>query len=651
MFSPISGSIDNVWCASETMNAFTKFTKAVRDLGVSKLWLYGVYQAKLRSGFYRWVLPSRRDPFDGMPSLPPLVQFPQISQTQVDQVLAEADEVRRGYVQLFGGKITPLDLNEGASSKHWSILENSPFDGDIKTIWEPARFGWALTLARAYAFSRNPVYAQDFWDKTLYFLSAHPPNLGRQWQSAQEVAIRLMVLLFCDRVFAEATPSLKENRRRLWQAIAEHADRISKTLVYARAQNNNHLLAEAAGLFAASLYLSSHPNAKHWFFLGWIWLNEGLKKQINEHGTYVQQSTNYHRVMLQIALYADYVRREDGANDWPLETQARLAEAVRWLWALTDPKTGKAPNLGANDGAYLFPLTQAPFDDFRPVISAAARAFLGGNVYQQPDLTEMGDWFNLPSNLLPDCSQPQTRDMLRLDTASGRAFLRAAHFFDRPSHADQLHVDLWWSGVNIAADAGTYQYNAPLPWDNALAGAKVHNTLTIDSQDQMTRGGRFLWLDWAQAKILKREFREDGQLITVSAEHDGYKKLGVTHQRSLSVLENGWKVTDLVLPLQGAKVQSHNVNLVWLLPGWEWSFDSSDTLLFSGPKFRFTVKITGVDQFHLIREGQRVFGSITALPTWGWYSPTYLVKKPALTLVCTKNGELPIEIMTTLNVH
>jgi hypothetical protein len=213
------------------MNVIKNRLKAVRDLGPSKLSLYVQYQAGLRSGHYRRVLPSRRDDFEGQPGLPPYPHFPEVSLAQQDLVLAEADEVRRGRVRLFGGDLVPLNLDAGASSQHWTVLEKTPPAEDIKLIWEPARFGWAITLARAYAFSGDPLYARDFWDKTLHFLSAHPPNLGRHWQSAQEVAIRLMVLIFCDRVLAAAPSSLWENRRRLWQAAAEHAARIPPTPV------------------------------------------------------------------------------------------------------------------------------------------------------------------------------------------------------------------------------------------------------------------------------------------------------------------------------------------------------------------------------------------------------------------------------------
>jgi len=32
----------------------------------------------------------------------------------------------------------------------------------------------------------------------------------------------------------------------------------------------------------------------------------------------------------------------------------------------------------------------------------------------------------------------------------------------RPFQSDQLHVDLWWHGLNLARDAGTYLYTASL---------------------------------------------------------------------------------------------------------------------------------------------------------------------------------------------
>ncbi len=52
---------------------------------------------------------------------------------------------------------------------------------DVKFIWEPARFGWAFTLGRAYLVSGDERYSQSFWKHTETFLESNPPYLGPQW--------------------------------------------------------------------------------------------------------------------------------------------------------------------------------------------------------------------------------------------------------------------------------------------------------------------------------------------------------------------------------------------------------------------------------------------------------------------------------------
>ncbi len=621
-----------------------KAIKACRSLGITKLWQYALYQIGLKSGHYRRITPSRRESHTISPSIGPFASFPNPTPSQKDLTLAYADEIGRGMVRLFGGEPVPLDLQAGSAPEHWTVVEETPPEEDIKFIWEPGRFGWAITLARAFAFSKDPAYARHFWDNSLQFLTAHPPNMGRQWQSAQEVAIRLMVMVFCDRAFAAAPSSTPANRERLWQAIAEHAQRIPPTLFYARAQNNNHLLTEAAGLYTAGTYLADHPLAENWRRLGWRWLNWGFQHQIDEFGTYVQHSVNYHRLMLQTALFADHIRRSADQPDWPEKTRSRLASGTRWLWALTDPQTGKTPNLGANDSAYILPLTAQPYSDFRPVLDAAAKAFLNQDVFDQIELAEMADWFSLTAPIAPKQPQPQASDMLRIDVNDRRAFIRTAQFTDRPSHADQLHVDLWRQGVNIAQDPGTYQYNAPPPWDNALAGTQVHNTLTLDGNDQMLRSGRFLWLDWAQAQILAHEIDDEGRMIRLTAEHDGYHKSGALHQRTLASDPHGWLVIDTVLPYGKPNNTIHTATLTWLLPDWDYEFEESNKIRLTGAEFLFSLTISGAEHLNLFRAGERLFGQIAPQPIWGWVSSIYGQRAPALMLVAALTSRLPLTL-------
>ena len=95
------------------------------------------------------------------------------------------------------------------------------------------------------------------------------------------------------------------------------------------------------------------------------------------NGTYAQHSTNYHRLMLVLALWMQlFLEKENKILEDAV--LSRLAAAVSWLALRLDPVTGRVPNLGHNDGSNILPFSSASFDDYRPVVQAASRAFRAG---------------------------------------------------------------------------------------------------------------------------------------------------------------------------------------------------------------------------------------------------------------------------------
>jgi hypothetical protein len=653
----------------------------VRELGLRQVALYGAYQLGIRTGFYRWRCNPNKATraADGINAklARPLWHLPSEAELSAvlgeagrGQLLAEADEIIASQVRLFGGPAAPLRLATPGPLAHWTAYERGDkpagegLDGDIKWIWEPGRLGWAYTLGRAYLLSRDERYAVAFWDYIEGFLDANPPYLGPHWASAQEVALRLIALTFACQVFRAAACAEDTRTARLAQAVAIHAARIPPTLVYARAQNNNHLLAEAAGLYTAGLFLPDHPQAQRWRDLGWRWFNRAIQSQVASDGAYVQHSTNYHRLMLQAALWVSRLAESQG-QALPHRTCERLAVATRWLLRLLDPPSGGVPNLGPNDGAHILPLTVCPQGDYRPVLQAAGEVFLGERPFVPGAWDEMALWLGgglleRSKYVLSTSPQPEfahTPHVLRSPDGASWAYLRAARFTGRPGHADQLHLDLWWRGLNLAQDAGTYLYNARPPWDNALARSEVHNTVVIDGRDQMYRAGRFLYINWAQAEVLKQELWEDGALRFVSARHNGYQSLGLWHQRQIAAgLEGDWEIKDLIYPLHPPGLaDSYRVNLHWLLPDWSWEVQAEA----GSPRFMVTISspfgpvqlLLELDsavnhpvscKLLIARAGERVWGEGAVPPVWGWSSPTYGTKIPALSIRFTLTGSTPL---------
>ena len=313
--------------------------KALRELGLAQPGLYALYQLELHSGYLRWATKNPSQAAAGQAgaasqrlfSIPGSQVLAQVLGESGDaDLLAEAEEILAGKVRLFGGQPVPLRLEPPVSLFHWTEYERgtkkvSPAASeetspDIKFFWEPARLGWAFTLGRAYHLTGDERYAGAFWRLLETFLDANPPYLGLNWVSAQEAAVRLLALAFAWQVFAGSPHSTRGAARLAW-AIEIHAARLPPTLLYARSQNNNHLLSEAAGLYTASLALPGHPTAARWRKLGWDWFQRGLRSQIAGDGAYSQHSANYQRLMLQLALWMNALAQQQG-QAFPAESCA-----------------------------------------------------------------------------------------------------------------------------------------------------------------------------------------------------------------------------------------------------------------------------------------------------------------------------------------
>jgi len=312
------------------------------------------------------------------------------------------------------------------------------------------------------------------------------------------------------------------------------------------------------------------PELKHadkYLSLGKRILEQEVTNQIFPDGSYSMYSLNYHRFILHIYLYAI---RLGEINNSPFSNQLfnSVSKSVEHLSHLLSSKDGEMPVYGSNDDALVLPLNNCDFTDYRPLLQ------LGWYITKGEFLFEPGSWdedlFWLTgatagrvarSDSEGHIETTKARETLSfpnggtylLRSSNSHALIRCTDFTSRPSHADQLHVDLWIHGHNLAIDAGTYLYSGEGPWRNGLAHTSVHNTLTVDNKDQMTMLSRFTWTNWSKGKVLKHE-KDIWQ-----GEHDGYKP--VSHKRTVMALEGDhWLVIDNLIANE-----SHHYALHWLL--------------------------------------------------------------------------------------
>ena len=569
-------------------------------------------------------------------------------ETQKAEILKRADMILEDRVMLFGMLESRLDLAPQPPLADWTDYElrrAGQAIPDIKFPWECARFCWAVELAQASWITGSQKYQDAFWRLLDEFLDHNPPYKGPNWVSAQESAIRIITVAFALHVF-QAQTGRGADWEKAVRFLAWNARRIPPTLPYARAQNNNHLLLEGVGLYTAGILLQGHSQCANWAAQGWGIIHQALASQIDPDGEYCQHSLNYHRLMLQASLWAFSLAKCTG-DVFPAESLAALRRATEWYLGMIDPTSGKAPNFGSNDGAWLLPFGSPDFTDQRPTAQAASCVFLG-----QPFLPEGGyDALSLFFGTEPSVSshpQPAFRvgqGFQCLGENEDRVFIRAGRIHNRPFQADALHVDLWHAGRNILLDPGTYSYNAPPPWDNALATTAAHNAVTVDSKDQMTRAGRFLWLDWVRVGVGVR----DGNSCEVFLKD--YAQMGIRHSRQMNRVEQGyWEFRDTLSEEKSSG--EHEIALQWLLPDGVFDFDGRKLCINLDP-IRIRLVSTALDQpgerignIQLIRAGELAAGTGPFPEVLGWYSPTYGVKIPALSYRVMFRTRLPFSIQT-----
>ncbi len=435
------------------------------------------------------------------------------------------------------------------ADKPWhAIPDFDPEVGDIKLIWELSRFSWLPAFAQRAkrgqdgALGRLNVWLDD-WAQN------NPPYMGPNWKCGQEASLRVMHLIVASEILGSATPAFKD-------LIKVHLKRIAPTVSYAMAQDNNHGTSEAAALFIGGHYTAD----KEYQALGRKLLENRASRLIGDDGSFAQYSVNYHRLMLDALSLAQWWRAKQNLAPFSDTLNTKMRAASDWLYRLTEPSSGDAPNIGANDGAQILQLTDALYRDFRPSTALAQALWNGTRAYpdcsvSQDHLVWMGIEINPPK--APDCSLTAAGEdggFAVIRSGQTRAVLRHPRFKFRPSQCDALHVDVWHKDKNILRDAGTYSYNTAPEVMAYFGGASGHNSVQFMPEEQMPRIGRFLLGDWLTT--------EHFTFSPTSAAAAYRNRRGHVHQRALTLTRSALTVTDDISSASGGCV------LRWrLIPG------------------------------------------------------------------------------------
>ncbi len=551
--------------------------------------------------------------------------------TDAAAAIARGDRVLAGEHEAYRWTWMPLPTTPAAWLRHprtahvhpgrapwWTVAHLDASAGDIKDVWEPARFGWVYDLVRASLVSGDPRYSAAFIREFERWAASSPPFAGPHWSCGQETAIRAVALLY-----AEANlPLAPDAAAAVLATLAASGERINDALGYAVSQRNNHAISEAVGLLAIGARLrDAHPEAARWEARGRRWFARLVSEQFADDGWYAQHSFTYLRLALDQCIVGARVLRA-ASGELPDVAVQRLRAAVALLLAVVEPESGDVPNYGANDGAFVHPITTAAYRDFRPVITAACATWdipLPENVVCDAEALA---WLGLPAPSpappLVDGVQHGASGWAAARVGNTRVFVRAGRYASRPSHVDPLHVDVRFGREPVIVDAGTFAYNAAAPWRNGLVTAHVHNGPLLDEREPGVRGPRFLWYAWPDARLAAVGW--SGGVATIVAERGGEVR------RTIRVTPERVEIEDHVEP--GI---ADEVAVRWLLHP-----DAIDSSL----HVDILEREDGPAQTEVVRA---IEGRVD-----GWYSPAYGVRQPSRTVVVRRAARRGGTLVTTI---
>ena len=474
------------------------------------------------------------------------------------------NNIKEGRLLLFSSLLTDIGKNYDwltnpdsghhyDINKHWTeIADYSKEAGDIKFVWEKSRFSYIYDIIR-YDYHYNHDCAAMVFGDILSWIKSNPVNMGPNYRCSQEMSLRVLNWTFALYYYRNSPLLTDEVFNKMQYAIYWHIEHVYKNIDFSRiAVRNNHAITETLTLYLAGLFFPSMPGAEVWKANGKKWFEDEIAYQVYEDGTFLQFSMNYHRIVVQLLTWGIALSEKNGErfNDIVYD---RAHKSLSFLRTCMVEENGWLPNYGANDGALFFKLSSAHYRDFRPQLQALA-SVLGTDAGIDVPFEDAA-WYGVNKKIIDTCNPADGIHTFNkggyyiIRESETLTFIKCGSYKDRPSQADNLHLDVWYKGENILMDAGSYKYNTDTATMRYFSGTASHNTVMANlhgDKDQMLKGGRFIWYYWSQCNEAVLKDNGDNYFFQGVISAFNYIDPKIVHKRSI-IKRKGvpvWIVTD-----------------------------------------------------------------------------------------------------------
>lgn len=473
-----------------------------------------------------------------------------IENEKKEEIIKKADDAIKGRLEAFNAKklnylypikwnYNPITKQEVSLNKRWYEIEDfNEKIGDIKIIWEPSRFCYFYLFSRAYIITKNIKYYEAFSENIQSWVNQNIYPYGPNYKCGQEATIRMINLLLNYTVFNKYNLITKKDKENIFKIVKYSYKKVQSNFFYAhKCIKNNHTLSEIIGLIIGAQCCMEKGKIKKAYKL----LFKEIKNQVLDDGGYIQYSFNYHRLALQLFEIMFKLEEVTKVNT-PNEIKELIYKSAMLLYQV-QVENGDVPNYGSNDGALIFPVTLASYRDFSPPINTLYTYIKDNKLYKDKIYDEELIWLGKKEALYYKYEKVKRVsvkfDKIGLYTLRNKelyAMIVCNSYKHRPAHMDGLHLDLWYNDHNIFCDSGTYSYADEQGKKLVLTDA--HNTIKVDSVEQMSKFREFFIYNYTKSKVIKYS---NGEIECILRSKNGY-----IHTRRIKIEDSKMKVKEII---------------------------------------------------------------------------------------------------------
>ena len=323
---------------------------------------------------------------------------------------------------------------------------------DIKLPWELSRFQPAPILGYAFTQTNDTRYADAAKQQITSWLEHNPYLLGVNWMNPMEVGIRAANWITA---WQQLKPFFIKDEafcQRFICSLWDHLQFIEHNWEWYDGRTSNHYLSNLVGY----AYLCSFfDEKKRWQYCLSELIHE-LNWQVFDEGTSYEGSTRYHQLVTELFLHGFLVARQMGESI-NQKIVDKLDRMITFGERCTPEGQHQPIAIGDDDSGSLF---YKGLYDSRLLLK---------KIDKPSRISVSSGTFTYPKFGVSIIKSDRWHVTLRHHAYHPRQ--PSGHF-----HEDPASITLFYNGIPIIVDPGSYLYTASPYWRNAFRSMESHST-------------------------------------------------------------------------------------------------------------------------------------------------------------------------------